>query len=80
MFAFYEVDLVVLDCRNLGEYLVGKQALSELFGAKCERLGDNDDIGVHGNNAFQAGSLVPFNARFFSRVDSACSHYDTALS
>ena len=79
MFAFNQVDLAVLDCRDLGESFVVEKALAELFGAELYWLGNEYYVGRHGDDSLQARSLVACYTRFFGCIDSTCGSNDTAL-
>ena len=39
MLALHHVDLILPDCGNIGQSLVGQQARFELLGAECDGLG-----------------------------------------
>ena len=64
---------------TLGQRFVREQARPEVLGAELDRLGDDDDLRVHGNDPLEAGRLVFFDARLFGRVDPAGGDNHAAL-
>ena len=68
--ALNQVDGLVLDGGKLGQRLIVQQALPELLGPELHRLGDHDDLRVHGDHALQAGGLIALDPGLRGDVQS----------
>ena len=70
MLAFDHINAVVPNCGNLLQRFLRSQPLQKLHGTELHRLGDDNDIRIHGDHTLETCGLVALESLTRRRINS----------